>query len=155
MATFKMGTKNVVSQSGTAEPAIASNVNIKDAFSALDSSATNGPTSGTAVTKNTTLPIFACRAWANFDAGTVDGSNDCTINASANITRINRYATGKYKVYFATDFPDTNYVACGAFYNRILSPNHSDITASIFDFYLLYSGSASNGGNSSSIAFFR
>ena len=98
---------------------------------------------------------FRVRAWANFDAGTVDGSNDCTINASTNITRINRYATGKYRVYFTTAFQDTKYVASGAFYNRILSPNHSDITASIFDFFLLSSGSPTNGGGSASIAFFR
>ena len=143
--TLKIDSTTVLSKSGTTV-SVDSGLNIKPAFSAPD-------TSG--VSKDTTLPIFACRAWANFDAGTVDGSNDCTINASANITRINRYATGKYKVYFTTDFPDTKYVACGAFYNRILSPNHSDITESIYDFYLLYSGSASNGGNSSSIAFFR
>ena len=99
MATFKMGTKNVVSQSGTAEPAIASNVNIKDAFSALDSSASNGPTSGTAVTKNTTLPLFGCRAWVNFAGNSytsISSENRCAIRASGNIEKVVRTATGKY-----------------------------------------------------------
>mgnify|MGYP003140201986 FL=1 len=113
MATFKMGTKNVVSQSGTAEPAIASNVNIKDAFSALDSSATNGPTSGTAVTKSTTLPIFACRAWVNFNGNSVDGTN-CAIRASGNVSSVVRTGTGQFTINFATDMPDTNYVMIGS-----------------------------------------
>ena len=113
MATFKMGTKNVVSQSGTAEPAIASNVNIKDAFSALDSSATNGPTSGTAVTKSTTLPIFACRAWVNFNGDSVDGTN-CAIRASGNVSSVVRTGTGQFTINFATDMPDTNYVMIGS-----------------------------------------
>ena len=109
MATFKMGTKNVVSQSGTAEPTIASNVNIKDAFSTLDSSATNGPTSGTAVTKSTTLPLFGCRAWVNFDGTSVDGSNNCTIRASGNVSSVVRNSTGIYTITFATAMPDANY----------------------------------------------
>jgi hypothetical protein len=104
-----MGTKNVVSQSGTAEPAIASNVNIKDAFSTLDSSATNGPTSGTAVTKSTTLPLFGCRAWVNFDGTSVDGSNNCTIRASGNVSSVVRNSTGIYTITFATAMPDANY----------------------------------------------
>ena len=108
-----MGTKNVVSQSGTAEPAIASNVNIKDAFSALDSSATNGPTSGTAVTKSTTLPIFACRAWVNFNGNSVDGTN-CAIRASGNVSSVVRTGTGQFTINFATDMPDTNYVMIGS-----------------------------------------
>ena len=109
MATFKMGTKNVVSQSGTAEPVIASNVNIKDAFSALDSSASNGPTSGTAITKSTTLPLFGCRAWVNFDGTSVDGSNNCAIRASGNVSSVVRDSTGKYTITFATAMPDANY----------------------------------------------
>ena len=104
-----MGTKNVVSQSGTAEPVIASNVNIKDAFSALDSSASNGPTSGTAITKSTTLPLFGCRAWVNFDGTSVDGSNNCAIRASGNVSSVVRDSTGKYTITFATAMPDANY----------------------------------------------
>ena len=107
-----MGTKNVVSQSGTAEPAIASNVNIKDAFSSLDSSASNGPTSGTAVTKNTTLPIFACRAWVRFDGSdyvTVGSENHCNIQASGNISKVVRLQGGQYAIHFNSNMPDTNY----------------------------------------------
>ena len=107
-----MGTKNVVSQSGTDEPVIASNVNIKDAFSALDSSASNGPTSGTAVTKSTTLPLFGCRAWVNFDGTSttsISSEDCCAIRASGNVSKVVRIGTGRYDVTFTTAMPDANY----------------------------------------------
>ena len=115
MPDFKMGNpaKTVISQSGTSEPSITSNVNIKDAFSALDSSATNGPTSGTATTKSTTLPIFACRSWVNFNGNSVDGSNNCAIRASGNVEKVVRTATGQYEIHFVTDMPDANYCVIG------------------------------------------
>ena len=118
MPDFKMGNpaKTVISQSGTSEPSITSNVNIKDAFSAFDSSASNGPTSGTAVTKSTTLPLFAIRAWVNFNGDSVTSisSEDCcAIRASGNISKVVRTATGTYTVHFATAMPDENYVVSG------------------------------------------
>ena len=111
-----MGTKNVVSQSGTAEPVIASNVNIKDAFSALDSSASNGPTSGTAVTKSTTLPLFGCRAWVNFDGTSttsISSEDCCAIRASGNVSKVVRNGTGDYTITFTTAMPDANYCISG------------------------------------------
>lgn len=114
MPDFKMGNpaKTVISQSGTSEPSITSNVNIKDAFSALDSSATNGPTSGTAVTKSTTLPLFGCRAWVNFNGNSVSGTN-CAIRASGNVSSVVRNDTGDYTINFETDMPDANYCVVG------------------------------------------
>ena len=46
--TFKIDSTTVMSKSGTTV-SVDSGLNIKPAFSALDSSASNGPTSGTAV----------------------------------------------------------------------------------------------------------
>ena len=108
--TFKIDGATVLSKSGTTV-SIDSGLNIKPAFSALDSSATNGPTSGTATTKSTILPIFACRAWVNFDGTSVDGSNNCAIRASGNISNVVRNGTGDYTIYFEIDMPDTNYCA--------------------------------------------
>ena len=113
MASIKINNKTLITQSGSDEPAIASNVNIKDAFSALDSSASNGPTSGTAVTKSTTLPLFGCRAWVNFDGTSVDGSNNCAIRASGNVSSVVRNGTGDYTINFETDMPDANYCVVG------------------------------------------
>ena len=64
--TLKIDSTTVLSKSGTTV-SVDSGLNIKPAFSALDSSASNGPTSGTAVTKSTTLPLFGCRAFVKFD----------------------------------------------------------------------------------------
>ena len=142
MATFKMGTKNVVSQSGTAEPVIASNVNIKDAFSALDSSASNGPTSGTAVTKSTTLPLFGCRAWVNFDGRSasttsIGGEDCCTIRASGNVSKVVRNGAGDYTITFTTAMPDANYVIAsigtdsGNYYTTIADSDAAPSASSI------------------------
>lgn len=48
-------------------------------------------------------PVFAARAWANFN-----GTNG-SINASGNISGISRTSTGKYTVTFTTAMPNTNY----------------------------------------------
>ena len=111
--TFKIDSTTVLSKSGTTV-SVDSGLNIKPAFSALDSSATNGPTSGTAVTKSTTLPIFACRAWVNFNGNSVDGTNNCAIRASGNVSSVVRTGTGQFTINFATDMPDTNYVMIGS-----------------------------------------
>ena len=146
-----MGTKNVVSQSGTAEPAIASNVNIKDAFSALDSSASNGPTSGTAVTKSTTLPLFGCRAWVNFAGNSytsISSENRCAIRASGNIEKVVRTATGKYTIHFATDMPDTNYCVNGNGYGWDGSRSQSRVVS-------FHSTSSSEYNDSNEVGHFR
>jgi len=86
--------------------------NIKDAFSSLDSSASNGPTSGTAVTKSTTLPLFGCRAWVNFDGTSttsISSEDCCAIRASGNVSKVVRNNTGRYTITFATAMPDANY----------------------------------------------
>lgn len=52
-------------------------------------------------------PVFAARAWANFDG--TDGS----IRASGNIASITRTATGTYTVTFTTALSDANYAFIG------------------------------------------
>ena len=129
MATFKMGTKNVVSQSGTAEPVVASNVDIKPAFSALDSSASNGPTSGTAITKDTSAPIFACRAWVNFDGShytSISSEDCCAIRASGNVSKVVRNGTGDYSIYFITALEDNNWIMSGSAVENFTSGGRSD-----------------------------
>jgi hypothetical protein len=50
-------------------------------------------------------PIYACRAWVNFDGTTSPG----TIRASGNVSSVARNATGDYTVNFTTAMPDENY----------------------------------------------
>jgi hypothetical protein len=53
-------------------------------------------------------PIFACRAWVNFD-----GTN-ASIRASGNVSSVTRNATGDYTVNFATAMPDADYAFAGS-----------------------------------------
>jgi hypothetical protein len=49
-------------------------------------------------------PIYACRAWVNFN-----GTGTVSIRASGNVSSITDNGTGNYTVNFATAMPDANY----------------------------------------------
>jgi hypothetical protein len=56
-------------------------------------------------------PVYACRAWVNFNGTTSPG----TIRASGNVSSVTRNGTGDYTVNFTTAMPDANYIPlCGA-----------------------------------------
>jgi hypothetical protein len=69
----------------------------------IKAEALNGGQSGSA-------PIYAARAWVNFDGTTSPG----TIRASGNVSSVSRDATGRYTVNFSTAMPDANYAAHAA-----------------------------------------
>jgi hypothetical protein len=50
-------------------------------------------------------PIYACRAWVNFN-----GTGTVAIRASGNVSSITDNGTGDYTVNFTTAMPDANYV---------------------------------------------
>jgi len=51
-------------------------------------------------------PIYACRAWVNFNGtGTVD------IRSSGNVSSITDLGVGQYRVNFTSAMPDANYAA--------------------------------------------
>jgi hypothetical protein len=49
-------------------------------------------------------PVFACRAWVNFN-----GTGTVAIRASGNVSSITDNGTGNYTVNFTTSMPDANY----------------------------------------------
>lgn len=49
-------------------------------------------------------PIYACRAWVNFN-----GSGTVAIRASGNVSSITDNGTGDYTINFTTAMPDANY----------------------------------------------
>jgi hypothetical protein len=53
-------------------------------------------------------PIYACRAWVNFN-----GESTVAIRASGNVSSITDNGTGDYTVNFTTAMPDANYCATG------------------------------------------
>ena len=63
----------------------------------------------TALNAGGSAPIFACRAWVNFDGTTTPPS----IRASGNVSSVVRNGTGDYTVNFTTAMPDANYSLAG------------------------------------------
>ena len=53
-------------------------------------------------------PVYACRAWVNWDGYGGSGTN---IRGSGNVSSITYNGTGHYTFNFATAMPDANYVA--------------------------------------------
>jgi hypothetical protein len=51
-----------------------------------------------------TAPIYACRAWVNFN-----GTGTVAIRASGNVSSITDNGTGDYTVNFTNALPDANY----------------------------------------------
>jgi hypothetical protein len=49
-------------------------------------------------------PIYACRAWVNFN-----GTGTVAIRGSGNVTSITDHGVGEYTVNFTTPMPDANY----------------------------------------------
>jgi hypothetical protein len=62
----------------------------------------------TALNASGSAPIFAARAWVNFD-----GTGTVTIRASGNVSSITDGGTGVYTVNFTTAMPDTDYAMVG------------------------------------------
>jgi cell division protein FtsI/penicillin-binding protein 2 len=84
-------------------------------------------------------PIYACRAWVNFDGTTVTnvgGEDRCTIRASGNVDKVVRTSSGVYLVTLSTAMPDDDYVA-----NCSVKVN--DTTAGNFDFVAVRPDSSS------------
>jgi hypothetical protein len=50
-------------------------------------------------------PVYACRAWVNFNGTTSPG----TIRASGNVSSVTTSGTGLYEINFTTAMPDANY----------------------------------------------
>jgi hypothetical protein len=62
----------------------------------------------TALNASGTAPIYACRAWVNFN-----GTGTVAIRASGNVSSITDNGVGNYTVNFITPMPDNNYSVAG------------------------------------------
>ena len=60
----------------------------------------------TAITVSGSAPMFACRAWVNFN-----GTGTVTIRASGNVSSITDNGVGDFTANFNTPLQDTNYIA--------------------------------------------
>ena len=62
----------------------------------------------TALNASGEAPIYACRAWVNFN-----GTGTVAIRASGNISSITDNGVGNYSANFAIAMPDSNYCPSG------------------------------------------
>jgi len=121
-----------------------------------DPSFTGTPTiNGSNAVSNTTLrtelnatgsaPIYACRAWVNFN-----GTGTVAIRASGNVSSITDNGTGIYRVNFVTAMPDANYslstiplwTAGAVKLREIHIRQTSDLSTSSCSIYSAYEGSS-------------
>ena len=58
----------------------------------------------TSIVASGTAPLYACRAWVNFN-----GTGTVTIRASGNVSSITDNGVGDYTINFTTAMPDANY----------------------------------------------
>lgn len=93
-------------------------------------------------------PIYACRAWVNFN-----GTGTVAIRASGNVSSITDNGTGSYTVNFTTAMPDTNYSVVGmsrtdGSLSYVTLPSAGVKTTSAVDLRAASPSSGSNGDSS-------
>jgi hypothetical protein len=96
-------------------------------------------------------PIYACRAWVNFDGTTVTnvgGEDRCTIRQSGNVAKVVRNATADYTITFTTAMPDVDYCVVAASRTSTATAKGfcSPVTYNTADVRILASGEISSGG---------
>lgn len=85
---------------------LSANRTINVSFSANESNVK------TALNASGSAPIYACRAWVNFN-----GTGTVAIRDSGNVSSITDNGTGDYTVNFTTAMPNANYAAFASAWN--------------------------------------
>ena len=96
-----------------------------------------------------TTPLYAARAWVNFN-----GTGTVAIRASGNVSSITDRGTGLYTVNFTTAMPDVNYSAFVCLENNGSGGDDSNTATTLFFMATRISGTVSDN-DSISVAFFR
>jgi len=92
-------------------------------------------------------PVYACRAWVNFD-----GTGTVSIRDSGNVSSVVTSGTGDFTVFFETAMPDANYSFVGTQNGSTqnMNPSIISLTASSARFY-----TSGGSGNGAGVEFFR
>lgn len=109
----------------------------------------------TALNAGGTAPIYACRAWVNFN-----GTGTVAIRASGNVSSITDVSTGRYDVNTTTAMPDLNYAAIGSSgnastANRWVTVDCDVRTTSKIPIVIANESGAANDVSFVNVAFFR
>jgi hypothetical protein len=120
----------ITDEVGTGSPAFTNGLAQSDIAGALNATGT--------------APIYACRAWVNFDGTTA------TIRDSGNVSSITKNGTGDYTVNFTTAMPDVNYGAVASGTGGASSGTAVTFTAYSYsttsaDFQAVFAGASSAG----------
>jgi len=109
---------NITDEAGTGSPDFPNGVDagvLTGTLPAIDGSNLTGISSYTdsdaldLFNASGSAPVYACRAWVNFD-----GTGTVSINGSGNVSSITDNGTGNYTLNFTTAMPDSNYSAAFA-----------------------------------------
>jgi hypothetical protein len=125
----------------------APNTNVDRVLDLPDSAGTIATAESTLAQFNASgsAPVYACRAWVNFDGTTTPP----TIRASGNVSSVTRNGTGDYTVNLTTAMPDANFSI--AVTSRILALDLSDSTARTTTSFRIVTADLS--GNSTNYSF--
>jgi len=138
----KIAVNEITDEVGTGSPTFTNGLAQSDIAGALNATGT--------------APIYACRAWVNFDGTTA------TIRDSGNVSSITKDGTGQYTVNFATSMPDVNYcVSANAeivFGVRTVNAQPVDGTYNVASVQVLCAGNTTDAGTdttNTNVAIFR
>ena len=99
----------------------------------------------TATNSSGSAPIYAARAWVNFN-----GTGTVAIRASGNVTSITDNGTGDYTMNFTTGMSDANYcpvgISAGSSQISLVWDSPFAKTTSAYRFLALYTNTLSGGG---------
>jgi hypothetical protein len=99
----------ITDEAGTGSPSFPNGVDGAELTGSVAASLLTGNVAAARITDalnaSGSAPVYACRAWVNFDGTTSPG----TIRASGNVSSVTRNGTGDNTINFTTAMPDDNY----------------------------------------------
>lgn len=85
----------------------------------------------TQINASGTAPVYAARAWVNFDGV----SNPPVIRGSGNVSSITDNVSGKYTVNFITAMQDTTYCVAGSVGRTTTAVNTNNDALSVYEYF--------------------
>lgn len=107
------------------------------------------------------VPVYACRAWVNFNGGSGTTADNKTIRDAGNVSSVYETSQGIFTINFDVNMPDANYVVAGMSGNDAVTTTGRDISfnnalaASSCSIRVTYSDTTLADDAQTTLAFFR